>query len=262
MNPLMRYALMRPGDNNEGQREDYGTESRFRDRAGREHYDNGRFAPMRSEYDGEQQMTYGQYSPSRSDYSAARMGYTSASPMPIDYDRPEMGGGDEREGRRSWKIIENSGPKYNGERNRDGMIQVYGFNGTSAHYDYPMATNEMEHHKSDKQHGRAGGSGSPHLTKEMAEEWMAMLQNADGSKGPHWTFEEVKNLMQTRGVQGDPMVVWVAMNAEYSDRAMLNRKYGVDRPEYYLDAAVTNWLNDKDAVPDKVAAYYTHVVKH
>ena len=96
----------------------------------------------------------------------------------------------------------------------------------------------------------------------MAEEWMATLQNADGSKGPHWTFEEVKNLMQTRGVHGDPLVIWVAMNAEYSDRAMLNRKYGVDRPEYYLDAAVTNWLNDKDAVPDKAAAYYMHVVRH
>ena len=89
-----------------------------------------------------------------------------------------------------------------------------------------------------------------------------MLKNADGSKGPHWTFDEVKSLMQTRGVQGDPLTIWVGMNAEYSDSVMLNRKYGVDRPEYYLDAAVTRWEKDKDAVDDKAAAYFMHVVKH
>ena len=45
----------------------------------------------------------------------------------------------------------------------------------------------------------------------MAEEWTKKLENADGSKGPHWTFDEVKNLMQSRGVQGDPLTIWVGM---------------------------------------------------
>ena len=110
--------------------------------------------------------------------------------------------------------------------------------------------------------GHASTKALPKMTREMADEWMAMLKNADGSKGPHWTFDEVKNLMQSRGVQGDPLTIWVGMNAEYSDGVMLNRKYGMDRPEYYLDAAVTKWMNDKDAVEDKAAAYFMHVVKH
>lgn len=31
--------------------------------------------------------------------------------------------------------------------------------------------------------------------------------------------------------------------------------------EYYVDMAKA-WIDDQDAVPDKAAAYYTHVVKH
>jgi hypothetical protein len=54
------------------------------------------------------------------------------------------------------------------------------------------------------------------------------------------------------------------MNAEYSDRAVCNRKHGIndDNIGYYVDAAMAFWLNDSDAVSDKEAAYYEHVVKH
>ena len=51
-NPLMTYMLTR---GNEDRRDDYRdgrVNNRFRDKTGREHYDDGRFAPMRSEYEG------------------------------------------------------------------------------------------------------------------------------------------------------------------------------------------------------------------
>lgn len=243
MNPLMTYMLTRGNDD---RRDEGRIDNRFRDGRGRDHYDNGRFAPMRSEYDGGMDMNY----------NRTNMGYTE----PI-----RMGGYDhDMDARRSWEIIENRGGgmeyRYAPEYNRDGMRRVMGFGG-SAYVDHSRM-DEMQHRSGDKTPGHASAKGTPVLTYDMAQEWMAMLKNADGSKGPHWTFDEVKSLMQTRGVQGDPLTIWVGMNAEYSDSVMLNRKYGVDRPEYYLDAAVTRWEKDKDAVDDKAAAYFMHVVKH
>lgn len=237
MNPLMTYMLTRGNDDRrDGDRID----NRFRDRSGREHYNDGRFAPMRSEYGEGMGMNY----------ERPYMGYVE----PI-----RMGHDDDDDYRRKWTITENNAymePEYN----RDGMRRVMGFGGSS--YVDHSRMDEMSHRSGEKMPGHASSKSTPVLTWDMAKEWMDKLQNADGSKGAHWTFDEVKNLMQTRGVQGDPLIVWVAMNAEYSDSVMLNRKYGVDRPEYYLDAAVIRWLNDKDAVADKAAAYYMHIVKH
>ena len=42
----MRHYIKAQMLNKFRRRPDYETESRFRDRDGREHYDNGRFAPM------------------------------------------------------------------------------------------------------------------------------------------------------------------------------------------------------------------------
>lgn len=268
MNPLMTYMLTR-GNNDRRDDDSSGRiDNRFRDRTGREHYDNGRFAPMRSEHEGgmvgmytniptpmSEGMAY-RYAPTRSNYDSPRMGYSEPIRMGGDDD-------DERQPRRSWNITEYNAhgqPRYDPEYNQDGMRRVMGFGGSS--YVSHDRMDEMSHRSGEKMPGHASAKGLPRMTREMADEWMAMLKNADGSKGPHWTFDEVKNLMQSRGVQGDPLVIWVGMNAEYSDNVMLNRKYGVDRPEYYLDAAVANWMNDKDAVDDKAAAYYMYVVKH
>ena len=252
--PLKTYMMLRGGDN---ERRDGGRiDNRFTDRTGREHYDNGRFAPMRSEYDGGPQMGYRTNYPTHNGYESPSMGYYE--PIRMDgYTR-------DTEPRRSWEIIENNSPhmepRYDSEYSRDGMRRVMGFGGSSYVDHKPM--DEMSHRTGEKMPGHASSKALPKMTREMAEEWMATLKNADGSRGPHWTFEEVKSLMQSRGVQGDPLTIWVGMNAEYSDGVMLNRKYGMDRPEYYLDAAVTKWMNDKDAVEDKAAAYYMHVVKH
>lgn len=260
MNPLMTYMLARGNNDRRDDDRSGRIDNRFRDKDGREHYDNGRFAPMRSEYDGDTQMGYTR---------GMQMGYGKSYPTHSGYESPSMGysepvrmGGYDRDmnARRSWEIIENRSGGMEPEYNRDGMRRVMGFGGSS--YVGHDRMDEMQHRSGEKMPGHAAARVTPKLTYDAALEWMSGLKNADGSKGPHWTFDEVKNLMQSRGVQGDPLIIWVGMNAEYSDAVMLNRKYGVDRPEYYLDAAVARWMNDKDAVDDKAAAYYMHVVKH
>lgn len=275
MKPLMRYAMMRSGnENRDDNRDDNRVDSRFRDRTGREHYDDGRFAPMRSAYEGgidqrgyRDRMAYEGREPPRGGYGRPYMGM--GEPVRDNYERPSMGysepvrmGGDaEEEYRRKWTITENNGgsPQYRGERNADGMTRIYGFGGSRV--DYPRM-DEMESRHGEKHSGHASGKAIPPFNREMAEAWMAGLQNEDGSRGPHWSMEEVKAVMQQHGVRSDPTRLWAAMNAEYSDMVALARKHGVDKPEFYLDSAMARWIDDKDAVSDKLAAYYTCIVQH
>lgn len=218
-------------------------DARFRDRAGREHYDNGRFAPMRAEY------------------------------MGGGYEPPRMGDDDDEDYRRKWTIIENRNapmraqgdwpaPQYREEMNDDGMRRIYGFGGIRANYNHPKTGDEMGWRKGSAEKGYSHSEAYPPFSRQMAEDWMVNIKNEDGTTGPHWTMEQVKQLMQQRGVQADPVKIWAAMNAEYSDMVGVYRKYGMDRPECYLDAALARWINDKDAVEDKLAAYYACVVKH
>lgn len=200
-------------------RENDPMESRFRDDRGREHYDNGKYAPMRSAYEDDDFSRSGEY------YG-------------------EMYNDDES--RRSWEIIEN----------RSNMGRPM-----SMHQEERSSENPNVIGFSTAKSSMHRNAASP-MNKEMADEWMAGIVNEDGTKGAHWSMSDVKRLMQQRGIEGDPVKVWVAMNAEYSDRQKVNKKYGVDRPDFYLDSALAYWLNDADAVKDKLSTYYTYVVKH
>ena len=294
-NALKTYMLANRSNEREGGRENR-VDNRFRDRTGREHYDDGRFAPMRSEYgrdNGGMQMGYGgysegpgmnyaRYSPERSEGDNMRMGYGQGERMGYNRYSPEsrrgsdnmrmgyvepilMGGDEDEEYRRKWTITEANGgrymePRYETEYNRDGMRRVMGFGGSS-YVEHPRM-DEMSHRSGEKMPGYASTKGAPKMTREMAEEWMENLQNEYGTRGPHWSLEQVKELMNKKGIECDPVRLWVAMNAEYSDSVMINRKHGVDNAEFYLDSAIARWLQDKDAVKDKEAAYFMYVVKH
>lgn len=120
---------------------------------------------------------------------------------------------------------------------------------------------EVSSRHGDMQTGRGETKSAPIMTKDLAEKWVKSMQNSDGITGEHWTLEQIKNLIKQRNLDLDPVKLWAAMNAEYSDRYAVNRKHGVDSLDFYLDSAIAFWLKDKDAVADKEAAYYTFVAK-
>ena len=91
---------------------------------------------------------------------------------------------------------------------------------------------------------------------------MRQMQNADGTHGAHWTMEQVNRIMQQKGLDVNPTEFWAAMNATYSDLCKVASKHGIDNIDFYTDVATAFWLKDKDAVRDKLAAYYEYVVKH
>ena len=99
------------------------------------------------------------------------------------------------------------------------------------------------------------------MDKETAEEWVSSMENEDGSRGEHWTLDQVERELRQRGMHYDPVEFWAALNAEYSDRCKVYRKYGVNELDFYMDVVEAAWMNDKDAVDDKVAMYYHSMVK-
>ncbi len=217
------------GDYTRSQYENNG-EARFRDRRGREHYDNGRFAP-RSAMD-EPEERYRGYE------TRERAGMHLPPYPPPVY---EEGGG-----RPMNKIGFSTEPRSHDRPYRQ-----------DAGYERMMEGNRMAGGPPLMGYGRGNGG---RLTREMAEEWTASMKNEDGSKGPHWTMEQSKQLMQQRSIDADPVEFWAALNALYSDYCSVLKKHGISSIDVYADLAAA-WLEDRDAVPNKAAMYYECIVK-
>lgn len=110
------------------------------------------------------------------------------------------------------------------------------------------------------EHGGAS-MRSGKMSRDMAEEWMEQIQNEDGSRGAHWTIDQAKQVMAQRNIQGDPWTFWVVLNSLYADYCKVFQKHNINKMDLYADLA-NAWINDKDSVEDKAAAYYMNVVKH
>lgn len=116
----------------------------------------------------------------------------------------------------------------------------------------------------EKHHGSKASpsSGGERLTRQMADEWMEDLENEDGTTGPHWTMEKAQTIKDQSGVGGSSLEFWVALNATYSDLCRVLKKYNINTIDAYVDFAKALWLEDKDAVGDKLAAYHEYVSRH
>lgn len=99
------------------------------------------------------------------------------------------------------------------------------------------------------------------FSKDMASAWTAGMVNEDGTKGPHWSFDQAKQLMAQKGIGGDPNAFFVALNMIYSDYCKAAKKLGLGgNTDFYVEMAQA-FLNDKDAGPDKLSRYYEYIVK-
>lgn len=144
------------------------------------------------------------------------------------------------------------------------MNRVIGFGQQEMGNDYRSDAaynhmDEMGYRRSDMMMGGASGQ-THHLNEEMAEEWMQGLNNSDGTKGPHWSKEQVKQIMSQRKMDMDPLEAWVALNAVYSDYCKVAKAHNVNNMEFYV-AMAKAFAEDEDAKPNKLALYYEYIVK-
>lgn len=245
MSRMARLKLMRPDRYG-------GMESKYRDGRGREHYDNGRFAPMRNdtniEIEGRFRDDFDRYR-----YQDGRFApvdwydeiwdrYPYRTPEPMYHEADQMRGGYEMR-----PIGFDAGREWDGDRYRMDIGYT--------------PRNEMERHSGHRVTGYARGaeeSVEP-MTKERAERWVNDMRNGAGTPGQHWTMDQAKQIMSRHGYQDDPVEFYVAINMMMSDYAKVAQKMGCDKEEFYA-ALADAFLNDADAHRDKLARYYRYIV--
>ena len=238
----------------------YNVQDRFRDRRGREHYDNGRYAPQSAkrgtltwdnttgEETGHRDMEY-----SRTDMNYPRYDTGQARSM---MDEPESRRRRDRLGR------------FRSEMDGDSMGDME-MRHNEPHYPPPVyeRMNQIGFSAHDgEERGnlhmiRGGAAESMELDESTAKRWMNNLENEDGTTGPHWTIEQTSQVLKQKGIKCDPLEFWVAMNAVYSDYVGVAKKMNVNSVDFYA-AMAKAFISDKDSVPNRLAKYYQYIVRH
>lgn len=254
MKPGMKMLLIsgRDGERKDrDMRNEYSMDSRYRDSRGR--YESERYAPRNEYMEDNMRMGDDMESRRRRDSRGRYMRSEWEDGMEDNY------GNDARMRGYPGRPF----PVYEGGRSNMNQIG-FDYSGDNVRTDYGMTAthhtgNEMEYRKSSKMGGYSYSEGTP-MTKEMAEEWTRSMKNEDGTKGPHWTMDQVKQVMAQKGIKYDPVYFWVVLNMMYSDYCAVLKKHGCNNIDLYIDLAAA-WLNDSDVgAKDKLSAYYQYVV--
>lgn len=117
------------------------------------------------------------------------------------------------------------------------------------------------HRSGEYENGRADYDRDDCLSWDEAKQWLKKIRNADGSTGAHWNIDQTSGIMDKLNIACDECEFWVAMNMLYSDYCGVAKKYGVDNADFFACLAAA-FLNDEDAVDDKLTAYYDYIVEH
>ena len=116
-------------------------------------------------------------------------------------------------------------------------------------------------------HSRSENSAIHHsheyLDKETIMAWVAGMEDSDGVKGGKYTWHQAQQYALNKGITDEQRMLemYAVMNAMYADYHKVAKKFGVDRDEFYACMAIA-FIDDPDAVDNKVEAYYNHIVKH
>lgn len=214
----------------------YPMEDKFRDRRGREHYDDGRYAPksmMEPEGRGYRRYSDGRFAP-KSDYNEPWMDHRRTPPT---FDE--------------------------GERRMNPIGFARDMSGSDATMPHYQEMERMDGNGMSRGYSRS--EYMPHFDRQMAEEWASGMENEDGTRGPHWTLDQAKQVMAQKEISGSPLEFFVTLNMMYSDYCKVAKKLGVNSVDFYASMAEA-FLNDKDSVggggSEKLASYYDAVVLH
>lgn len=121
---------------------------------------------------------------------------------------------------------------------------------------------QQMYHGGMKQHGLPEGYMPP-LTRDKAMDWVDSMENESGEQGETWSFEEIEEIAEKHGIpkQEKKLVEFYAvMNMLASDYYKVAEKFNVLEDDFFVCMAKA-FIEDKDAVKDKVAAYYECVVR-
>ncbi len=111
-------------------------------------------------------------------------------------------------------------------------------------YDYGDEHDMMDYGRRDygeKEYGK--------MSHEDMKKWEKDLMNRDGTRGAHFSKEHIDQFSRSLGIDvsslGGVDIVRMTANMMYSDYCDVAKKFGVDRPEFYVSMA-KSFLDDKD----------------
>jgi len=133
--------------------------------------------------------------------------------------------------------------------------------GQAYRFDGQRRTDEISHKGGIKSYERSFGSDYTPFTQEVALEWISSMKNEDGTTGPHWSMEQTEQARKQRNIDCDPIQFFAAMNMMYSDYCKVAEKVNSNSMDFYAYMAKA-FLDDKDAVKDKMGKYFACIVKH
>lgn len=90
------------------------------------------------------------------------------------------------------------------------------------------------------------------LNEEMAKEWVKSMEPA----GMHWTIEETTDGMNSMEYNFNKQDFFVVANMMYNDYYNL-----VKEDESLALKLAKDWLDDKDAKPDKLYCYWKYIIQ-
>ena len=96
----------------------------------------------------------------------------------------------------------------------------------------------------------------------ISPEQVESMEDDEGVKGGMYSWHQTQQYARNMGITGEERLVefYAAMNAMYSDFHKAAKKFGVDKPEFYATMAKC-FIEDPDAVEDKVAKYYECIAR-
>ena len=155
-----------------------------------------------------------------------------------------------------------------GEMRRDEMRRI-GFEmgeDEEPEMRYPMWPPMYENHygeshgKTEQMRGKGSGTRFLSFDRKLADRWVEAMQEEAGKE--LWGREEVEKISRKYGMDDlDKNEFYAVFNAVYTDFCDVAKKWDVDKAEFFADLARA-FIEDEDAVGDKVAAYYACVVRH
>lgn len=119
-----------------------------------------------------------------------------------------------------------------------------------------------EHFEQPRQIGFQSTDQQKPLDKQKVMELVEEMEDDDGVRGGKYTWHQVQQYAMNIGITGQQRLLemYWAMNAMYADYHKAAKKFGVDKPEFYAHMAKC-FLEDPDAVDNKVEEYVKHIVK-
>lgn len=126
----------------------------------------------------------------------------------------------------------------------------------------PMYESRMGGHGGEKSQKRGHGSGMRYMPmdRKLSDRWVEAMQEESGKE--LWPREITKQIAKKNGMEFlDENEFFAVFNAMYTDFCEVAKKWDVDKPDFYADLAEA-FIEDDDAVDEKIAAYYACVVKH